>query len=355
MRLPRVMPRQLPAVLALMALVACGRSEPTARDAVRSTALRYLPADTAGVAVVEAKRIEDRAALARWLEDAGRGMAGQPGLAGLRAILGGPLLEKVDRVALALIPGAAAPAPAGWTALFEGRFDEKLVRSLDAESKVVTLIEMAGGPEVAVTVLAPTQIAVGPSAILQRVRAVADRKGDGFEKAPLLALLETVHPTAHAWGAIDYAPLAHMAGAALSPPPGESPGGPARVPGMDLRGVAFEGHLAEDVAFEVVGVAKDGPAAKKLADAARGLLALARMGASQGSDKAWLEFLDGMSVVDGKEEVRLNGRLTMAMLEAVAGRAGGLSGVPGPPPPAAAGPGAATPGSTGPAPAGPPR
>jgi hypothetical protein len=311
------------ACLLLVLTPACTRREPAAADVVRGSGLRFLPVDTAGVAVIEVARIEDRAALARWLGEASRGLFGGTVPVSLGALLESDLMEQVDRVAVALVPEAGTPP--GWAALVEGRFDPK---TLSAGDGVVPLVSLSSGLEIAVTALPGGGVVIGPSAIVGRIRAGASRPKEGLASAPVMSYLSTVSPGADAWGAIDYAPLAEMtagalrgAGNGLLPSPRSSGA---------LRGVAFEGRLAAEVGFTLVGVSEAEPGAKNLADGARGIIALARMGASQGKDTTWLDFLDGLSIEQAGTQVRVRGKASRSMLQALAARVTAPSGPPAP-------------------------
>jgi hypothetical protein len=307
-------PRVLLAALLLSMALACARREPTVADVVRGSGLRFLPRDTAGVAVIEAARIEDRDALARWLGEAAQGLAPEAGLAPLRALMGGDLMKKVDRIAMALVPESAMPA--GWAALVEGRFDPATLSGGDG---IVPLVEIVSGPGISLTALPGGAVAIGPRAVLERIRAAAGRPQESFATAPLMSILAAVSPAAHAWGAIDYAPLADFTAGALRGS-GSSLALPAPRSAGALRGVAFEGRFAAEVGFTLVGVADAEPGAKQLADGARGLVALARMGASQGNDRAWLGFLDGLRIDQAGAEVRIRGTVSRPMLRALAAR-----------------------------------
>jgi len=311
----------------------CARHEPTVADVVRGSSLRFLPRDTAGVAVMEVARIEDRAALTRWLGEAAGGLTRGSGLAPLAALIGGDLMKQVDRVAVALIPGgtpaatgapaglpadhpAAAAAPPGWAVLVEGRFDPATLKAADG---IVPLVEIASGPAICMTALPGGALAIGPRGELESIRAIAGRPQEGFAGAPLMSILAAVSPSGQAWGAIDYTPLADFTTGALRGS-GSSLSLPAPRSAGALRGVAFEGHLAAGAGFTVVGVADAEPGAKQLAAGARGLVALARMGASQGQDTAWLGFLDGLRIDQAGAEVRIQGTIAGPMLQALAAR-----------------------------------
>ena len=324
----RVMTHGVAGTMALVCVLlvpagGCAGREPTADGVVRASGLRFLPADTAGVAILEVSRIKDRDALGQWLGEASQGLFGGRLPESVASLLKSDLLKQVDRVALALVPDAGAPP--GWVALVEGRFDPKM---LSAGDGIVPLVSLSSGLEICVTALPGGGVAIGPAAVLGRIRAGIERRGEGLVSAPVMSFLGTVSPAADAWGAIDYAPLTEIAGVALGGdghglrlPSPKSPGA--------LRGVAFEARLAADVGFTLVGVADAEAGAKTLADGARGLVALARMGASQGKDPSWLGFLDGLSIDQTIAQVRVRGRVSRPMLQALSSRVGAPAATPG--------------------------
>jgi hypothetical protein len=311
-----IIKRSAVAAVCLLATLApgCARRGPTAADVVRGSGLRFLPADTAGVAIIEVARIKDRDALAQWLGEAAGGLFGGTVPESVAALLRSDLIKQVDRVALALVPDTRTPP--GWAALVEGRFDPRM---LSAGDGIVPLVSLSSGLEIGVTALPGGGVAIGPPSVLGRIRASADSERPGLASAQVMPFLGTVSPAADAWGAIDYAPLTEITGAALgsgghglSLPSPKSPGA--------LRGVAFEGRLEAEVSFTLVGVADAETGAKRLADGARGLVALARMGASQGKDPSWLDFLDGLSIDQTSAEVRVHGKVSRSMLQALSAR-----------------------------------
>jgi hypothetical protein len=316
---------------------ACAPKPPTSASVIRGSSLRLLPTETVGLAVVEVARMRDREAVGRWLDDLA-GATGQGPVADtVRATLGKDLMAKVDRIALALVPGAAGLT--SYAFLAEGRFDEAKMKTLTGDQEILTVIEVAGRPDLSLTVLPGGQLAAGPRAILTTLRANLGGAAGGLARSRLAPMLDRVDPTSQAWGAIDYAPLADLArgamqgrGAAVNIPPAGSKG--------TLLGVAFQTSLDKTVEFDLVGVADAEPAAKQLADAARGLVALARMGASQSKDATWLGFLDGLRIDQKSEAIRLHGTLGPDLLRVIADRwrasAGASPGMaPGAPPPAA--------------------
>jgi hypothetical protein len=242
----------------------------------------------------------------------------------------------------------------GYAVLAEGRFDEKMVKNLTG-SGLVTLVEVGTAPDLSILALPANHLALGPRAVLEQLRAAAGGAGTpaghgGLADAPVMGVLRRVSPAKQIWGGIDYSVLTSLmgpegqaAGAAASPMSGFT---------RSLRGLAFQGTIDDSVEFDLVGVADGEPGAKSLSDAARGLVAIARVGASQGANrsedgnaadpavasaKAWMRFLDGVSIAQSREEIRVHGLLDGAMARSFAGAAS--RAVPGAgAPPAGSGP-----------------
>jgi len=216
----------------------------------------------------------------------------------------------------------------------EGRFDEKMVKNLTGNG-LVTLVEVGTAPDLSIAALPANHLALGPRAILEKVRAAAGSpaavKG-GLAEASVMSVLKRVSPAKQIWGGIDYGVLSTLigqegSGGAASPMSGFT---------RSLRALAFQGAIDDSVEFDLVGVADGEPGAKSLADAARGLVAIARVGASQGANravegnaadpaaesaKAWMRFLDGVSIAQSREEIRVHGLLDGAMAKSFAGAA----------------------------------
>jgi hypothetical protein len=325
-------------LLALLAAIAfapsaCAPKPPTSSRVIRDSSLRLLPSETVGLAVVEVARMRDREAVGRWLDDLA-GATGQGTVADtVRATLGKDWLAQVDRIALALVPGAAGLT--SYAFLAEGRFDEAKMKTLTGGQEILTLIEVADRPDLSLTVLPGGQLAAGPRAVLTTLRANLGRAAGGLAGSRLAPMLDRVDPTSQAWGAIDYAPLADLArgamqgrGTTVNIPPAGSKG--------TLLGVAFQTSLDKTIEFDLVGVADAEPAAKQLADAARGLVALARMGASQSKDAIWLGFLDSLRIDQKSDAIHLHGTLGSDLLRVIADRWHAPQGAPTTPTPAEA-------------------
>ena len=337
-------PRRRAGIVAGLALAAvlsasgCAGKPADVGAAVRQSDLRFLPKETAGLAVVEVARFKDRQAVGRWLEDFTKeaGLAG--GLDRVRAALGPDALDKLDRLSLALVPTAgetgAGGLATGYAILAEGRFEEKMVKNLTGNG-LVTLVEVGTAPDLSIAALPSSHLALGPRAIVEKVRAAAGSAAaakDGLAEARVMSVLKRVSPAKQIWGGIDYSVLTTLigqegSGGAASPMSGFT---------RSLRALAFQGAIDDSVEFDLVGVADGEPGAKSLADAARGLVAIARVGASQGANraaeggaadpaaeaaKAWMRFLDGVSIAQSREEIRVHGLLDGAMAKSFAGAA----------------------------------
>lgn len=318
----------------LLAAAAC-RSRGDASLAVRESDLRFLPRDTAGLAVLEVARFQDRDAVVRWLDDFLKQSGGEHGAAAIGRALGKPILEKVDRAALAVIPRQGT---IGYAFLAEGPFEEKTIHGLTGDSGIVTLFEAAAeaAPSADVSLLALPlhHLALGPRAVLEDLRARAAHPGGGLLDGSLLPILRSVDPRRQVWGGFDVAAIAAIQQAA----PQMAPAAPIAGLAKNLRALAFEAAFDKTVDFEVVGLATGESGAKTLADAARGLVAMARVSASQGAAgrpstgpgsgspedpaRAWFDFLDGLGIDQKGSEVHLRGRLDVAAARAILSTAG---------------------------------
>jgi hypothetical protein len=339
------------ALAAAFAAVACHGKPIDTAAAVRQSDLRFLPKETAGLAVVEVARFKDRAAVGRWLDDFTKEAGLTGGLDRVRAALGPDALDKLDRLSLALVP---AGGTTGYVILAEGRFEEQTVKNLTG-SGLVTLVEVGTAPDLSITALPKNHLALGPRAVLEQVRAAAGVGGaasspeqGGLLEAPVMRVLGKVSPEKQVWGGIDYGVLTSLLGEAGQG--GASGASPLSGFTRNLRAVAFQGSIDTTVEFDLVGVADGEPGAKTLADAARGLVAIARVGASQGahraaepgapadpaveSARAWMRFLDGVSIAQRAEEIRVHGLLDGAMAKSIAGAASrSMPGTKAPPAP----------------------
>jgi hypothetical protein len=315
----------LPALLLCGLAAACARGAPGASDRIRSSALRHLPRESVGLAVVEMKALREREAAERWLDDLTADLDATPSFRMIRQALGPEVIRQVDRVALALVPQEGGGT--GYAVLAEGTFEEPRMRQLTGGQEVLTLVEVAGQPDVSLTVLPGGVPVFGPRGVLQRVRGAGSGKDAGLGASSLIGVLGKIQPAAQIWGAIDYAPLVDLARRGMG---GREAALSASGAGH-LKTLAFQGVIDKTIAFDLFGQAEAEPGAKQLADAARGLVALARMSASQQGTGPWLEFLDGIRIDQSGREVEVHGTLTSAIAQALAGRLPGLAeGASGP-------------------------
>jgi len=301
--------------------VACARRAPGVSDRIRGSALRHLPRESVGLAVVEMKALREREAAERWLDDLAADLDATPSFKMIRQALGPEVIRKVDRVALALVPQEGGGT--GYAVLAEGTFEEARMRQLTGGQEILTLLEVAGQPDVSLTVLPGGTPVFGPRGVLRQVRGTGSGKDAGLGASSLMGVLGKVQPAAQIWGAIDYAPLVELARRGMSSGGREAP---LSAPGAGhLKALAFQGVIDKTIAFVLFGQAEAEPGAKQLADAARGLVALARMSASQQGTGPWLEFLDGIRIDQSGPDVEVHGTLTSAIAQALAGQLPGLA------------------------------
>jgi hypothetical protein len=132
--------------------------------------------------------------------------------------------------------------------------------------------------------------------VLETMLANDASRGHGLDDSPaILTPLEEVRQEAQFWGAVDCRSLqsllkeahgpADLSGLTLSSAPVQS-----------LVSIAFRGLIGDTVDVELFGRADAEANARTLADAARGLVALGRVGASRDSAREWLELLDGIHI-----------------------------------------------------------
>jgi hypothetical protein len=149
------------------------------------------------------------------------------------------------------------------------------------------------------------------------MRRSVDHPDEALLKSSLVPLLEKVKTTSQVWGAIDYAPLVALARDAMAGRGGSVPL-PSPTAASTLRAVAFEGRIDQAIDFNLFGEADAEKGARQLTDAARGLVALARMGASQKGTKEMLDFLDGVRIDQSGSEIQVHGTLSVGMARAIA-------------------------------------
>ena len=127
--------------------------------------------------------------------------------------------------------------------------------------------------------------------------------------------MEKIRPEAQFWGAIDCHGLQRLFKEA--PLPSELSVLALNSEAMQsLLTIAFRGVVGDTVDVELFGRADQKESAKRLADAARGLVALGRVGAGRDQAKEWLEFLDGIRIDQGGADVNLRASIPAKTMEA---------------------------------------
>lgn len=342
--------RRLAAPLLSLAILGlsqdCARPPETGATVVSGGALRALPKESVGLLVVQVDSLRRLQAVSRWMEEMAQA-AEEGTFRQVKDRFGMELLEKVDRMGLAIVP--RPDGALGWALVVEGRFDEARLRQALGGQDILTLVEAEGKPDLSATALAGGGLALGPRAILERVRANAARPGGGMDAgARLLEPLRKVQPASQIWGAIDCRTVATLARDAARTQGLPDPTQSAGIAAVDsLLSIAFQGKVAASVEFSLVGQASGEAKAKELADAARGLVALARMGTTQDRGREWLEFLDAIAIDQKGTEITLRGLVPEKMMAGLASTAraaahdaaGGPASAPpssagSPPPPA---------------------
>ncbi len=307
------------AALGAVLLHRCGRVvEATGATVVRNGSLGALPRASVALFVLEVKALRSREPVAAWLRDAASGAGRQEALDQIRTRFGSHLIDRLERLSLAILPldGAAM----GWAILAEGAFDEAEVREAIGGQEILTLFEAAGRPDLSVTILKGGSLAFGPRVVLEGVRENMARRGSGLDaNSVLLDLLGTINPgAAQVWGAVDYKPLARLSRRAAEAEGIRVPA-LAKVPGTEsLVALTVQGSLGDRLEFALMGRADAEASAKTMADAARGLVALARMASGQDAAKAWFEALDGITIEQKGKDVTLRGAIAEPTVAALA-------------------------------------
>jgi hypothetical protein len=297
----------------------CLQPPPTAATLVKRSPLRVLPQPSVGLLVIDVASLRDRRPVEAWLSDLAARTEREGAFQALLERFGGQIIGQLDRVALAAVP--MQDEQLGFGLLAEGEFDEATLREALGGSEILTMLEIADQPDLSVTVLAGGTLCVGPRTVLETIRRNAAAKSGGLaDNRVLMTLLERVESNAQVWGAIDYAPMAKLAGRTVGetglaniPLPGGTPGGA-------LRAIAFQGTVDDPVDFEVIGQAALEDDAARLADAARGLIAIGRMAAAGDGDRAeLLALLDTIEISQSGAFVNLHGSVPVDVLSRLAG------------------------------------
>jgi hypothetical protein len=311
---------------------------------VRGGLLGAFPRESVGLLVVEVKTLRGLGAGAPWMQEMAR-IAERGPFREIEERFGRETLNGLDRVGLAIVPQAGSKVAYGIVG--EGSFDQEKMREALGGQEILTMIEVEGRPDLSVTILEGGHLGVGPRSVLEVIRTNAARRGSGLDdNGALLGLLDRVRPTSQVWGAVDFKTLASLTQEfARSRGQGETSLTPPQM--RSLQSLAFEGTFGRKVDYRLLGVADTEDHAKTLADAARGLIALGRMGASQEGGALWLELLDGISIDQTGLDLNLRGSIAEKTLAALARKAGEAAGPEEIAPPAGAPGGAGSPDAPG--------
>lgn len=297
----------------------CLQPRPTAASLVERSPMRVLPQQSVGLLSLDVKSLRDRRPVAAWLSDLASRTEQDGAFQALMERFGKQVISQLDRVSLVAVP--MPDEQLGFGLLAEGEFDEATLRESLGGVEILTMLELADKPDLSVTVLEGGTLALGPRVVLEPIRANASTGAGGLTaNRTLMTLLERVESSAQVWGAIDYAPMAKLAGRAVGdgrlgniPLPGRTPGG-------SLLALAFQGTIDDPVDFDIIGQAALEDDAVRLADAARGLVAIGRMAAAGDANRAeLLALLDNIEITQSGAFVNLHGLASVEMLSSLAG------------------------------------
>ncbi len=298
-----------------------GHQPPSGATVVRSSALASLPRDSSALLVLEIKTLKGLGGYGRFMADMAKLTEGQGALKDLQQRLGTETLARIDRLGLAILPLPGGKA--GYAILAEGTMEEPKLREALGGQDSLMLQEGPGNQDVSLAILRGGTLLLGPKAVLDVARANAGRAGMGLDgNAALLALLARVRPTSHLWGAIDFRTImrqARQSAEALGSTAAASL--PAGGPTDALIGLGFQGEVGKSLTLELLGKAEGEAGARKLADAARAIVALGRMGARPDQAADWVAFLDGITITQKGSEVDLHAAVPESMLDALAEQA----------------------------------
>ncbi len=310
------------ALLALLAFLAaaCARRE-TGATIVRASTVGALPRESVALLVVDLRALGQAAPAARWMREMAEVAEQEGPFRTVRERFGEETLRDLHRLGVAIVPRPDNRLEYGLVA--EGPFEPARLRSALGGQEMATLEEAEGRPDLSAAVLKGGHLALGPRSVLEIVRANDARRGHGVDgNALLLDRLGKLPGTAPVWGAIDVRALAEnarpLSGAqGLGDPAALAPGAQAI---SSLVSLAFEGTAGTPAAFSLLGRADGEAHARSLADAARGLVALGRMGADQDRARDWLEFLDAIAIDQKGLEVTLRGTVPKRLMGSLAER-----------------------------------
>jgi hypothetical protein len=298
--------------MSLLVMSGCGGRKGAA-GMVRSSALGTFPRDTAALLVLEVKKVRALHPDVPWIKDMAS-LADREGGPFQEVIrrLGPDVLARLERLSLAVVP--QPDRMVGYAVLAEGAFDGARVREALGGADRLTLVETEQ-MDFSVALLPDNSLALGPKRVLDTMRDNGASRGHGLDaNAAILAPLEKVRQEAQFWGALDCRSLQRLfkeasASSDLGRMPLES------APVQSLVSIAFRGMVGDSVNLDVYGQTDAEANARTLADAARGLVALGRVGAGRDQAKEWLEFLDGIHVDQRGSDVTLRASIPAKTME----------------------------------------
>jgi len=270
--------------------------------------------------VLEVTPLRGLAAFDRWVKEISSAAEQEGPLGVLEKRFGPEAFDRIERLGLAIVPQRGDRV--GYAILADGPFGEQAMRARLGDQEILTVLQIEGRPDFSVTVLEGGSLALGPRQVLEEMRANASRRNAGIDSNTLiLDLLRKIRPASEVWGAIDYRTIAKFGRQA---PWSAAPGSAAlkdNPVASALVALAFQGRIVGTPDFEVTGRADDEAGAHKLADAARGLVALGRMGVTQQQAADWVGFLDGIRIEQKGEDVLLRAPVPPALMSAIAEKA----------------------------------
>ena len=273
------------ALLLLAASPGCGARKGAA-GLVRSSSLGTFPRESVALLVLEVGKIRALRPDTPWLKDMASLADREDGpFQQIIKRLGPDVLARLQRLSLAVVPRPERIV--GFAVLAEGAFEAAKMREALGGSDFLTLVGTEQ-TDFSAALLPDGSLALGPKGVLEAMRANGASRGRGLDaNQEVLDPLESVRPEAQFWGAVDCRGLQRsFKEAPASGDLGKLPLGSAAV--QSLVSIAFRGMVGDSVDLELFGRADAEANAKTLADAARGLLALGRMGAGRDQAKEWL-------------------------------------------------------------------
>jgi len=321
------------AMIALMALTLAGCArELSGASVVRSSALSLLPRESIGLFVVEVGSLKKIQGFSTWMEQISE--TAEPGgpLREIHDRLGLEAVKDLDRLGLVIVP--IEEEGLGYGILAEGQFDHEALREALGGEEIVTFLQIDGEPDLSATVIEGGHLALGPRAVLEKIRLNASGGGEGLDlNEVLLGMLETVEATSQVWGAVDCHAMAELARQTSSGTLLFKKGPiPDSALSDALESLAFQGRFEGGLQFDLFGEADDAENAELLADTLRGLIAFGRIGASQNDENEWTALLDGLEIGQEGSAITMSGSIPEKSLVALAESiSAGSPAVPGPP------------------------